>query len=85
MPTFQMLGVQFGAKRLSRRKKKYSGKKKNHTLKNQLILTPNGQEIVNVIVEPGSTSDINIWIEGQSKLAATQKFKKDKSLASEQL
>ena len=56
-------------------KKVYSGKKKNHTFKNPLIVTPNGQEIVDVIVgKPGSTSDINIWREGRSKLAATQKF-----------
>lgn len=65
-------------------KKLYSGKKKNHTLKNQLIVTPNGQEIVDVIVgKPGSTSDINIWREGQSKLAATQKFQGDKGYGRE--
>ena len=65
-------------------KKLYSGKKKNHTFKNQLIVTPNGQEIVDVIVgKPGSTSDINIWREGQSKLAATQKFQGDKGYIGE--
>ncbi len=65
-------------------KKLYSGKKKNHTFKNQLIVTPNGQEIVDVIVgKPGSTSDINIWREGQSKLAATQKFQGDKGYLGE--
>lgn len=64
--------------------KLYSGKKKNHTFKNQLIVTPNGQEIVDVIVgKPGSTSDINIWREGQSKLAATQKFQGDKGYLGE--
>jgi len=31
-------------------KKFYSGKKKNHTLKNQFIVTTNGQEIVDVAV-----------------------------------
>lgn len=30
-------------------KKFYSGKKKSHTWKNQFIVTPNGQEIVDVI------------------------------------
>ena len=65
-------------------KKLYSGKKKNHTLKNQLIVTPNGQEIVDVIVgQPGSTSDINMWRAGQSKLAATQKFQGDKGYIGE--
>ena len=65
-------------------KKFYSGKKKNHTLKNQLIVTPNGQEIVDVIVgKPGPTSDINIWREGQSNLAPAQKFKGDKGYIGE--
>ncbi len=41
-------------------KKYYEGKKKSHTFKNQLITTPNGREIVDVIVgEPGPKSDIN--------------------------
>ncbi len=65
-------------------KSSMEGKKKNHTLKNQLIVTPNGQEIVDVIVgKPGATSDINIWREGQSKLAATQKFQGDKGYLGE--
>ncbi len=33
--------------------------------------------------KPGSTSDINIWREGQSKLAATQKFQGDKGYLGE--
>lgn len=33
--------------------------------------------------QPGSTSDINIWREGQSKLAATQKFQGDKGYIGE--
>lgn len=62
----------------------YSGKKKNHTLKNQFIVTPNGQEIVDVTVgEPGRTSDINIWREGQSKLGYSQKFQGDKAYIGE--
>jgi hypothetical protein len=48
-------------------KKFYSGKKKNHTLKNQFIVTPNGREIVDIIVgKPGPTSDINIWRASQN-------------------
>ena len=34
-------------------KKCYSGKKKNHTRKNQLIVLPNTREIVDVIVQYG--------------------------------
>jgi len=65
-------------------KKFYSGKKKNHTLKNQFIVTPNGREIVDIIVaEPGSTSDINIWRTNQSNLGLTQKFKGDKAYIGE--
>jgi len=54
--------------------------KKNHTLKNQFIVTPNGREIVDIIVaKPGLTSDINIWRTSQSKLGFTQRFKGDKA------
>lgn len=61
-------------------KKFYSGKKKNHTLKNQFIVTPKGQEIVDIRVgEPGVTSDINIWRTSQSEFRLTQKFKGDKA------
>jgi hypothetical protein len=61
-------------------KKFYSGKKKNHTFKNQFIVTPNGKEIVDVTVgQPGATSDINIWREGQSRLGYSQRFKGDKA------
>jgi hypothetical protein len=65
-------------------KKFYSGKKKNHTLKNQFIVTPNGREIVDIIVaNPGSTSDINIWRANPSNLGLTQKFKGDKAYIEE--
>jgi hypothetical protein len=65
-------------------KKFYSGKKKSHTLKNQFIVTPNGREIVDIIVaKPGSTSDINIWRTNQSNLGLTQKFKGDKAYIGE--
>lgn len=59
-------------------KKYYSGKKKRHTFKNQLITTPNGQEIVDVIVgEPGPKSDINLWREQEKHLESTQKYNGD--------
>jgi len=41
-------------------KKYYSGKKKNHTFKNQLIVLPTGEDIVDVAAgETGPKSDIN--------------------------
>ena len=71
-------------KEYEEQKKFYSGKKKNHTLKNQFIVTPNGQEIVDVTVgKPGPTSDIKIWREGQSKLGCSQRFKGDKAYLGE--
>ena len=43
-------------------KKFYSGKKKYHTRKNQLIVLPSGADIVDVVPgERGPKSDINIW------------------------
>ena len=47
------------AKDYHEQKKFYSGKKKNHTMKNQIISLPNGSEIVDVVTgEPDPTSDI---------------------------
>lgn len=61
-------------------KKYYSGKKKNHTLKNQLVVLPKGQDIVDIkIGEKGPVSDLKIFKEQQKKLAPTQKFKGDKA------
>lgn len=65
-------------------KKFYSGKKKSHTLKNQLIVLPNGAEIVDVTVgKPGQSSDINLFRARQSEFAANQKFKGDKGYMGE--
>lgn len=65
-------------------KKFYSGKKKSHTLKNQLIVLPNGAEIVDVTVgKPGPSSDINLFRARQSEFAANQKFKGDKGYIGE--
>lgn len=61
-------------------KKYYSGKKKNHTLKNQIITTPKGTEIVDVIVgEKGPVSDINLLRKQQEKFDEKQKFQGDKA------
>jgi hypothetical protein len=61
-------------------KKFYSGKKKKHTFKNQFIILPQAQDIVDVIVgRCGPASDINLLREQQKKFMATQKFKGDKA------
>uniref|UniRef100_A0A7C3ZVC7 DDE Tnp4 domain-containing protein n=1 Tax=Planktothricoides sp. SpSt-374 TaxID=2282167 RepID=A0A7C3ZVC7_9CYAN len=60
-------------------KKFSSGKQKRHTLKNQLIVMPSGQEIVDVVAgEPGTTSDINIWRSRCAEFSKPQKFQGDK-------
>lgn len=65
-------------------KKYYSGKKKNHTLKNQFIVVPDGSEIIDVTVgKPGPSSDINLFRERCSKFAVNQRFKADKGYLGE--
>ncbi|MBC6433143.1 transposase [Nostoc sp. HG1] len=61
-------------------KKYYSGKKKMHTLKNQFIVLPNGEDIVDVIVgKLGKTSDINLFRVSRDKFDPQQKFLGDKA------
>lgn len=56
----------------------YSGKQKKHTMKNQIIILPLGQDIVDVKVgDPGPTSDINQFRERQENFNKEQKFKGD--------
>jgi hypothetical protein len=65
-------------------KKFYSGKKKKHTFKNQFIILPTGQDIVDVLVgKAGSTSDITLLREQQKRFAPEQKFKGDKGYIGE--
>lgn len=65
-------------------KKYYSGKKKNHTLKNQLIVLPNGKDIVDVTVgAPGPKSDIKLFRERQQEFDSSQKFNGDKAYVGE--
>jgi hypothetical protein len=65
-------------------KKYYSGKKKNHTLKNQLIILPNGEDIVDITVgEPGPKSDIKLFRERQQEFDSCQKFNGDKAYVGE--
>ena len=63
-----------------KQKKFYSGKKKQHTLKNQLVSLPNGQDIVDIEVGfPGPTADINLFREQQNKFDEKQGFEADKA------
>ncbi len=56
-------------------KKYYSGKKKNHTLKNEIIATLNGKEIVDVIIgERGPERDVNLLRKQQEKFDRKQTF-----------
>lgn len=65
-------------------KKYYSGKKKMHTFKNQFIVLPQGQDIVDVTVgELGKTSDINLFRATQNKFDSEQKFIGDKAYKGE--
>ena len=71
-------------KEYEEQKKYYSGKKKNHTLKNQLIVLPDGKDIVDVIAgKPGPKSDINIFREQQQGFNSSQKFNGDKGYIGE--
>ena len=65
----------------------YSGKKKNHTLKSQMIVLPKKVEIIDVTVgKPGPKSDINLFRERQTEFSSRQKFKADKGyLGSKQI
>ena len=65
-------------------KKHYSGKKKMHTFKNQIICLPKGEDIVDVVPgEPGPKADIIIWRENIDKFDEKQTFKADKAYVSE--
>lgn len=61
-------------------KKYFSGKKKLHTFKNQVVSMPEATEIVDVIVGvKGPTSDISLFRNQQQKFDAEQLFKGDKA------
>ncbi len=65
-------------------KKFYSGKKKNHTLKNQFIVLPKGKDIIDVLPgEPGPSSDINLFRARLEEFALYQKFSGDKAYKGE--
>jgi DDE superfamily endonuclease len=49
-------------------KKFFSGKKKQHTRKNQIVSLPEGKDIIDIKVgSPGPTADINLFREQQTK------------------
>ncbi len=61
-------------------KQYYSGKKKMHTLKNQFIVLPHGEDIVDIYIgQLGKRSDINLFRETQVKFDFEQKFIGDKA------
>ena len=65
-------------------RKYYSGKKKNHTFKNQITVLPDGLDIVDVIAgKPGPKSDINLFREGKERFDKNQKFQGDKGYEGE--
>ena len=66
-------------------KKFFSGKKKSHTRKNQIIVLPQGEDLVDVIAgDPGPKSDIKQFRESLSNFASEQKFRGDKAYIGEQ-
>ena len=78
-------------------KKYYSGKKKHHTMKTQMIVLPNGDDIVDVVAgKPGPKSDISLFrdprqrfngdkgYEGESSIKTPKKKPKKRELTPEQ-
>ncbi|RUT01173.1 hypothetical protein DSM107010_65840 [Chroococcidiopsis cubana SAG 39.79] len=63
-----------------KQQKYFSGKKKQHTLKSQVIGLPEGKDIVEVEVGvPGPTADINLFRKSQEKFDKSQSFSGDKA------
>ena len=60
-------------------KEYYSGKKKQHTFKGQVITLPQGKDVVDIEVgKQGKASDINLFREQQKKFDNNQRFTGDK-------
>jgi len=60
-------------------KEYYSGKKKQHTFKGQVVTFPEGKDLIDIEVgKQGKTSDISIFREQQKKFNKEQKFTGDK-------
>ncbi|MEH1783930.1 MAG: transposase family protein [Nostoc sp.] len=61
-------------------KKFFSGKKKQHTIKNQVISLPEGKDLIDIKVGyPGPTADIKLFREQQIKFDKEQEFEGDKA------
>lgn len=66
--------------------KYYSGKRSNHTFKSQMIILPEGKDIVDVVAgEPGPKSDITIFREYRDNFDPEQRFKGDKAYIGEEV
>ncbi|WP_238360626.1 HARBI1 family protein [Iningainema tapete] len=67
-------------------KKYYSGKYCDHTFKSQIIILPDGRDIVDVVAgEPGPKSDITLFRENRDSFAPKQRFKGDLGYKGEDL
>ena len=65
-------------------KKYYSGKKKKHTRKNQLIVLQDGKDIIDVVAgKSGPKSDVKLFRESRKEFAPNQKFNGDKAYEGE--
>ena len=66
--------------------KYFSGRKSNHTFKSQMIILPNGSDIVDIVAgEPGPKSDITLFRENRTRFDPKQKFKGDLAYQGEDL
>ncbi|MEH1860532.1 MAG: transposase family protein [Nostoc sp.] len=64
----------------------YSGKASKHTFKSQIIILPNGSDIVDVVAgEPGPKSDITLFRENRDNFDPQQKFQGDLGYLGEDL
>ena len=69
-----------------KKKYNYSCKQKKPSLKNKIVVMPNGKEIVDVVVgETGATADIKIWRSRRKEWNPEQKFQGDKAYVGELL
>ncbi len=69
---------------IKNRKTIKEGKKKSHTFKNQIIVLPDGQDLVDVIAgKPGPKSDITLFRQSQKNFDPNQKFQGDKGYIGE--